>query len=294
MISPDQLSGTGVALVTPFNNEKDIDHKALSKLVNFVIDEGVNFLVALGTTAETATLSDKEKLEIIKTIKNTNAGRLPLVLGMGGNNTHQLVDTINKTDFDGIDAILSVTPYYNKPTQEGLYQHFKEIAKVSPVPVILYNVPSRTGVNLKAETTLQLAVDFDNIIAIKEASGDFIQIMDIIKHKPEQFIVLSGDDATTFPFLSLGGNGVISVIANALPNEFSNMVKTTLQGDYSEGRLLHYRFTDILKDIFIEGNPAGIKALLEIREIAHNQLRLPLVKVGNKTYSRLKNQLITL
>ena len=290
MISLNQLNGTGVALVTPFDQQKEVDHTALSKLVNFVIDGGVDFLVALGTTAETATLNEKEKLEVVKTIKEANAGRVRLILGMGNNDTRQLIDTINKTDFDGIDAILSVTPFYNKPNQEGLYQHYKAISEVSPLPIILYNVPSRTSVNLNPETTLRLARDFENIIAIKEASTDFIQIMDIIKHKPEHFIVLSGDDATTFPFITLGGNGVISVIANAFPNKFSTMVKEAILGNNIEAREIHYRFTDILKDVFIEGNPAGIKALLNMREILDNQLRLPLVEISSKTYSRLKDQ----
>ena len=290
MISLNQLNGTGVALVTPFDQQKEVDHTALSKLVNFVIDGGVDFLVALGTTAETATLNEKEKLEVVKTIKEANAGRVPLILGMGNNDTRQLIDTINKTDFDGIDAILSVTPFYNKPNQEGLYQHYKAISEVSPLPIILYNVPSRTSVNLNPETTLRLARDFENIIAIKEASTDFVQIMDIIKHKPEHFIVLSGDDATTFPFITLGGNGVISVIANAFPNKFSTMVKEAILGNNIEAREIHYRLTDILKDVFIEGNPAGIKALLNMREILDNQLRLPLVEISSKTYSRLKDQ----
>jgi len=290
MISLNQLNGTGVALVTPFDQQKEVDHTALSKLVNFVIDGGVDFLVALGTTAETATLNEKEKLEVVKTIKEANTGRVPLILGMGNNDTRQLIDTINKTDFDGIDAILSVTPFYNKPNQEGLYQHYKAISEVSPLPIILYNVPSRTSVNLNPETTLRLARDFENIIAIKEATTDFVQIMDIIKHKPEHFIVLSGDDATTFPFITLGGNGVISVIANAFPNKFSTMVKEAILGNNIEAREIHYRFTDILKDVFIEGNPAGIKALLNMREILDNQLRLPLVEISSKTYSRLKDQ----
>jgi len=291
MISLNQISGTGVALITPFNSQKDVDYAALGTHVNFVINNGVDFLVALGTTAETATLSDKEKHEVVKTIKSANAGRLPLILGMGGNNTHQLVDTINKTDFDGIDGILSVTPYYSKPTQSGLYQHFKALAEVSPVPIILYNVPSRTGTNLSAETTLRLARDFENIIAIKEASGDFVQIMDLIKHKPDEFIVLSGDDATTFPLISLGGDGVISVIANGLPQEFSTMVNEALHGNYDKARELHYGFTDILKDVFIEGNPSGIKALVNMQDIIENQLRLPLLPVSDKTYERLKSQL---
>jgi len=289
MISPQQLSGTGVALVTPFNANKEIDHSALSKLVDFVISDGVNFLVALGTTAETATLSEKEKMAVIQTIKTTNNGRVPLVMGMGGNNTAELVEAINLTNFDGIDAILSVTPYYNKPTQEGLYQHYKAISEVSPVPIILYNVPSRTGCNLKAATTIRLSNDFDNIIAVKEASGDMVQIMDIIKNKPSEFIVLSGDDATTLPLIAMGGNGVISVIANAYPKEFSSMVGALLNDDISKGQQLHYQLIDIIKDIFIDGNPAGIKAILQMRHLIDNQLRLPLVPVSDKTFQILKS-----
>ncbi len=290
MISPHQLKGTGVALVTPFNQQKQVDHQALAKLVNFVIDGGVDFLVALGTTAETATLNDKERLEVVKTIKKANNARVPMVIGMGGNNTNQLVDTINKTDFDGIDAILSVTPFYNKPTQDGLYLHYKTLAAVSPVPIILYNVPSRTGCNLEASTCVQLANDFENIIAVKEASGDLVQIMDIIKHKPEEFLVLSGDDASTLPILSLGGDGVISVIANGYPKAFCQMVEAAQNDNYIKARRLHYGLTDIIKNLFIEGNPAGIKAILEMREIIDNQLRLPLVPLSDKTYNTLKAQ----
>ncbi len=290
MISAQQLKGTGVALVTPFNQQKQVDHEALAKLVDFVIDGGVNFLVALGTTAETATLSDKERLEVVKTIKKANNGRVPLVMGMGGNNTDQLVDTINKTDFDGIDAILSVTPFYNKPTQDGLYLHYKTVAAVSPLPIILYNVPSRTGCNFEASTCLQLANDFENIIAVKEASGDLVQIMDIIKHKPDEFLVLSGDDASTLPILSLGGDGVISVIANGYPKAFSQMVQAAQNDNYIKARRLHYGLTDIIKNLFAEGNPAGIKAILEMREIIDNQLRLPLVPLTDQTYNTLKAQ----
>ena len=290
MISPQQLKGTGVALVTPFNQQKEIDHSALARLVDFVLDDGVDFLVALGTTAETATLSDKEKLEVIQTIKTTNNSRVPLVMGMGSNNTHQIVDTINKTNFDGIDAILSVTPYYNKPTQEGLYQHYKSIAEVSPVPVIIYNVPSRTGCNIASGTTLRLAQDFDNIIAVKEASGDMVQIMEIIQGKPENFLVLSGDDATTLPIIASGGDGVISVIANGFPCEFSKMVKAGLNDQLDEARSIQYRLLDLMKSIFIDGNPAGIKTILELRQIIDNQLRLPLVRVSDQTYALIKDQ----
>ncbi|MBR8537832.1 4-hydroxy-tetrahydrodipicolinate synthase [Carboxylicivirga sediminis] len=290
MISAQQLKGTGVALVTPFNEHKQVDHTALTKLVNFVIEGGVNFLVALGTTAETATLNDKERLEVVKTIKKANDSRVPIIMGMGGNNTSQLTDTINKTDFDGIDAILSVTPFYNKPTQEGLYQHYKTIAEASPVPIILYNVPSRTGCNLDASTCLQLANDFDNIIAVKEASGDLLQVMDIIKYKPDDFAVLSGDDALTLPILGLGGDGVISVVANGYPKAFSQMVQAAHNDNYIKARRLHYGLTDIIKNLFIESNPAGIKAILEMREIIDNQLRLPLVPLTEQTYDTLKAQ----
>lgn len=290
MISPNQLTGTGVALITPFNKNKEVDHSALKKLVNNVINNGIDFLVALGTTAETATLSNKEKQEVIHTIKSANSGRCPLVLGMGDNNTSLLTETINRTDFDGIDAILTVTPYYNKPNQEGLFQHYKAISQVSPVPIILYNVPSRTGSNLSAKTCLRLAKDCENIIAVKEASGNLEQIMDIIKNKPDNFIVLSGDDAGTLPLVSLGGNGVISVIANAFPSEFSNLVEAAKNNNMDLARQIHYSLIDIIKNIFMEGNPAGIKAILHIQQIIDNQLRLPLIPVTDKLYEQLKMQ----
>lgn len=294
MITAQQLQGTGVALVTPFDSNNNIDLHALGELVNYVLNGDIDFLVALGTTAETPTLSNKEKLEVINTIKETNAGRVPLVLGLGGNDTAQMVDTINKTNFDGVDAILSVTPFYNKPNQNGLYQHYKAISEVSPLPIILYNVPSRTGSNLSAKTCIRLASDFDNIIAVKEASGDFGQIMDIIKHKPVDFMVLSGDDATTLPLISVGGNGVISVIANAYPAEFTAMVKHALNSEYSEAQKIHYRLIDLIKDIFAEGNPAGIKAILSYRDIIKNQLRLPLVPISDTLDNKLKTHFDTL
>lgn len=290
MIAAQRLNGTGVALVTPFNQQKQIDHLSLEKLVDFVIEGGVNFLVALGTTAETPTLSNKEKAEVVKTIKKANNGRVPVVIGMGGNSTDLLADQINKTDFDGIDAILSVTPFYNKPTQDGLYEHYKVLAEVSPVPIILYNVPSRTGCNLDASTCIRLASDFENIIAVKEASGNLLQVMDIIKNKPDGFLVLSGDDASTLPILSLGGNGVISVIANAYPKAFSQMVDAAKKDNYIKARRIHYGLTDIIKNIFTEGNPAGIKALLNMREITDNQVRLPLVPVSEQLYATLRAQ----
>lgn len=291
MLSTKQLHGTGVALVTPFNSKKEIDFEALDGLVNFVLKNQVDFLVALGTTSEAATLSDKEKREVVRRIIAVNAGRKPLIVGMGGNNTAYITDTINKTDFDGIDGILSVVPFYNKPNQEGIYRHFKEIAKVSPVPVILYNVPGRTSCNMETSTTLRLANDFENIIAVKEASGNFGQIMDIIKNKPEDFSVLSGDDATTLPLIAAGGSGVISVIANAYPFEFSQMVREALNNSMIEARNLHYSLLDLIKLIFSEGNPAGIKALLKIRRLTDNYLRLPLIPVSEETYITINNQL---
>ncbi|WP_430817725.1 4-hydroxy-tetrahydrodipicolinate synthase [Carboxylicivirga sp. RSCT41] len=294
MISPKQLSGTGVALITPFNQQKEVDHPALKNLVNNVIDNGIGFLVALGTTAETATLSSKEKLEVVRSIKEANAGRIPIVLGMGDNNTAQLIETINRTDFDGIDAILTVTPFYNKPNQKGLYQHYKAVSEVSPVPVILYNVPSRTGCNLNAQTTIRLANDFDNIIAVKEASGKQEQIMDLIKYKPDNFLVLSGDDLGTLPLIALGGDGVISVIANAFPSEFSTLVNAAKEHDLPLARQIHYSLTDIINNIFAEGNPAGIKAILHLQQIIDNQVRLPLVPVTDKLYGQLKSQIAAL
>jgi 4-hydroxy-tetrahydrodipicolinate synthase len=294
MISANQLKGTGVALVTPFNQNNEVDHTSLKNLVNNVIDNGIDFLVALGTTAETATLNGKEKLEVIHTIKEANKGRLPLVLGMGDNNTAQLIESINRTNFDGIDAILTVTPFYNKPNQAGLYQHYKAISEVSPVPIILYNVPSRTGCNLNTKTCIRLANDFENIVAVKEASGNMEQIMDIINYKPDDFVVLSGDDAGTLPLIALGGHGVISVIANAFPSDFSNMVKAAQNNEMVLARHIHYKLTDIIKNIFAEGNPAGIKAILHQQQIIDNQLRLPLVPVTDKLYEQLKSQISVL
>lgn len=291
MITPEQLRGTGIALVTPFNKDKTVDLRALENLVNFVIDNKVDFLVILGTTAETATLTPDEQKQVVDTVIRVNNGRVPVVMGLGGNNTAKVVETIRQTNFDGIDAILSVTPYYNKPNQEGLYLHYKEVSMASPVPIILYNVPGRTGANLESSTTIQLATDFKNIIAVKEASGNFIQIMDLIKNRPKGFLVLSGDDATTFPLVTLGGDGVISVIGNAFPLEFSQMVRDALNDNLNKSKAMHFRFTDIIKDLFVEGNPAGIKALLNIRGLVENELRLPLVPVSRETFINLKQQM---
>ena len=254
-----KLKGMGVALVTPFNADESINYDTLARLIEYQIKNGTDYLVVCGTTAETPTLTDQEKEEIRKFVIQINQKRLPIVYGIGGNNTRHIVDTIRHTDLDGVDAILSVTPYYNKPSQEGLYRHYAAIAEASPLPVILYNVPGRTGVNMSAATTLRLANDFPNIQATKEASGNFTQIDDIIKNKPSDFMVISGDDGITFPLITLGAVGVISVIGNAFPKEFSRMVRLALEGDYEKARIIHHRFTELIELLFVEGNPAGVK-----------------------------------
>lgn len=281
----------GVALITPFKADETVDFEALAKIVEFQIKNGTDYLVVLGTTAETPTLTEEEKEEITRFVINVNAGRLPIVLGMGGNNTVSLVKKITQSDFEGVDAILSVTPYYNKPSQEGIYQHYAAIAKVSPVPIVLYNVPGRTGVNMLASTTLRLASEFSNICAVKEASGNFSQIDEIIKNKPEDFLVISGDDGITFPLITLGASGVISVIGNAFPKEFSRMVRLALNGDYNNARTIHYRFTELIELLFVEGNPAGVKSMLALMGMIENKLRLPLVPNTIKTYEKIKQVL---
>ena len=289
-MSYNRFKGTGVAMITPFKADKSVDYRAFENLIESLIRNQVDYLLVMGTTAESVTLSEEEKNEIIETAIRVNAGRVPLMLGLGGNCTENVVKAIKKQNFDGIDAILSVTPYYNKPNQEGLYLHYSEIAKASPVPVMLYNVPGRTGINMKSETVLRLAQEHKNIFGIKEASGDIIQIMDLIKNRPNGFLVVSGDDAITFPLVTLGGDGVISVIANAFPKEFSQMVRDVLNGDLDKSKAMHFRYTDIIKNLFIEGNPAGIKALLNIQNMIENELRLPLVPVSTPTYLQLKEQ----
>lgn len=278
----------GVALITPFKTDETIDLDALARLVEHQIKSGTDYLVVCGTTAETPTLTESEKDQITQFVINCVAGRLPIVLGVGGNCTKSVVEKLNTMNFDGIDAILSVTPYYNKPSQEGLYQHYAAIAKASPLPVILYNVPGRTGVNMLASTTLRLANEFSNICAIKEASGNFTQIDDIIKNKPAEFMVISGDDAITFPLITLGAVGVISVIGNAFPREFSRMVRLALEGDYPSARSIHHRFTELIELLFVEGNPAGVKSMLALMGFIENQLRLPLVPNTIKTYEKIK------
>lgn len=281
----------GVALITPFKNDETIDFDALARIVEHQIKNGTDYLVVCGTTAETPTLTEKEKVEVTQFIVNCVAGRLPIVLGIGGNNTKAIVEKVTTTDLTGIDAILSVTPYYNKPSQEGLYQHFAAIAKVSPLPIVLYNVPGRTGVNMLSTTTLRLANEFSNICAIKEASGVFTQIDEIIKNKPTDFMVISGDDAITFPLITLGAVGVISVIGNALPREFSRMVRLALQGDYDNARQIHHRLTELIELVFVEGNPAGVKSMLSVMGFIENKLRLPLVPNTILTFEKIRHVL---
>ncbi len=282
-----KFAGTGVAIVTPFKSDLSIDFDGLEKQIEHLIINGINYLVVLGTTGESVTQSESEKKELVQFIKDKVNGRIPIVLGIGGNNTQAVIEKIKTTDFTGIDAILSVAPYYNKPTQEGLYQHFKAIAEASPVDIILYNVPGRTGSNIKAETTLRLANEFKNIVAVKEASGDFSQAMYIIKDKPDHFAVISGEDALTLPLMSVGVSGVISVLANAFPKEFSTMVQLALNNNYQEAEKIHYKLLEFIDYLFIEGNPAGIKEALSILGIIENHLRLPLVNVSNTTQKKL-------
>ena len=269
--------GLGVALVTPFKPTGEVDYTALRRLLDYQLAGGVDFLCVLGTTSEAPCLTDDEKQRIKDVVRERVKGQVPILLGCGGNNTAAIVHSLQHDDFTGIDGILSVCPYYNKPSQEGLYQHFRTIAAATSLPVVLYNVPGRVGVNMTAETTLRLARDCENIVAIKEASGNFTQIDDIIKNKPENFDVISGDDGITFPLITLGAVGVISVIGNALPKEFSRMVRLALQGDYDAARHIHHQFTELFKLLFVDGNPAGVKAMLSSMGLIDNELRLPLV-----------------
>lgn len=285
-----QFSGTGVAIVTPFLSDGSIDFNSLTNLVEFQISNGINYLVVMGTTGESATLDKNEKKTVIDHIIKVNSKRVPLVIGIGGNNTNEVVEEIkNFHAYNEIAGILSVAPYYNKPSQEGLYRHYKLIAEVSPVPVILYNVPGRSSVNISAETTLRLANEFKNVVAVKEASGDMEQIMEIINNKPTGFAVISGDDALTFPMICLGAEGVISVVANAFPKEFSDMVNLALVSEIAEAKTLHFKLFEINQNLFTEGNPAGIKAILNINRLIENNFRLPMIKVSDKHYSKLEN-----
>lgn len=280
--------GTGVALVTPFKKDFSVDIEALKRIVNHVIEGGVEYLVVLGTTAESATLSQDEKELVISTIVQTNAGRLPLVLGVGGNNTLKVVEELKTRDFSPFQAILSVSPYYNKPTQEGIYQHFKMVAGASPIPVIVYNVPGRTASNMLPETVMRLANDFKNIIGIKEAAGDIVQAMKLIQHKPKDFLVISGDDMITLPMVLAGGAGVISVIGEGYPKEFSEMVRLGLQRKVDDAYALHYKLMDSIDMIFEQGNPGGIKEIFKALGLSENTVRLPLVNVNENLANRLE------
>ena len=280
------FTGTGVALVTPFRKET-VDFTKLESLIEHIIASGVDYIVALGTTSEAATMTESERSAVQSFIVETVAGRCPIMLGLGGNNTLNITDTIAHTSFEGISGILSVTPYYNKPNQRGLMQHYRNIAEVSPVPVIMYNVPGRTGVNLTAETTLALAHAGPTILGIKAAAGNLQPVMEILRQRPAGFRVISGDDALTLPMLALGADGVISVMANALPKEMSDMVRFAMKGDLKKALPLHYRMLPLMNAIFEEGNPTGIKALLEIQGSITNILRLPLVKASKTLYNKL-------
>lgn len=283
----NKFKGLGVALITPFKEDGSIDIEALLRLIEYQIGNGVDFLCIMGTTAETPCLTPDEKKMLKNLLVDRVAGRVPILMGCGGNCTAQVVNDLKNGDWTGIDGVLSVCPMYNKPSQEGLYQHFKAIAEASPVPVVLYNVPGRTGVNMTAETTLRLARDFNNIVAIKEASGNISQMDDIIKNKPANFDVISGDDGITFPLITLGAVGVISVIGNALPKEFSRMVRLSLKGEYKHALKIHHKFTELFKLLFVDGNPAGVKAMLSEMGLIDNYLRLPLVPTRLTTMQQI-------
>lgn len=278
----------GVALITPFKEDESVDYEALARLVDYQLQNGTDYLVVLGTTAETPTLTEEEKKDIINLVVTKVNGRIPIVLGVGGNCTRSVVEKLKNDNFDGIDAILSVVPYYNKPSQEGIYQHYKAIAEATTLPIVLYNVPGRTGVNMTAETTLRIAREFKNVIAVKEASGNITQMDDIIKNKPANFNVISGDDGITFPLITLGAVGVISVIGNAFPREFSRMTRLALQGDFANALTIHHKFTELFSLLFVDGNPAGVKAMLNVMGLIENKLRLPLVPTRITTFEKMR------
>jgi 4-hydroxy-tetrahydrodipicolinate synthase len=282
--------GTGIALVTPFDSKGRPDRKGLRRIIDHVVQGGVEFIVALGTTAETPTLSKEDRMEVLELVKEGLDGRLPLWCGMGGNDTRELLEQLSSFDLKGVDALLSVTPYYNRPSQEGLYAHYRELALATDHPIVLYNVPARTGCSLLAETTLRLADEFKNIVATKEASGDWMQIMEIMRCKPSDFKVYSGDDAISLPLLSLGLDGVVSVVGNAWPQTFGQMVRHALAGEPTEARQLHYQMLPLMTAVFREGSPAGIKFILQSMGLCEDHLRLPLVGIS----TRLQNELMDL
>ncbi len=283
-----KFRGTGVAIITPFKNDSSIDFAALGRVVNHVIGGGVNYIVALGTTGESVTLTKDEKKAVISYVTEAIDNRVPLVVGIGGNNTQEVINSIRYTEFAGVDGILSVSPYYNKPSQRGLFQHFKAIATCSPVPVILYNVPGRTCSNISSDTCLELAHECENIVGVKEASGDLTQIMRIIKGKPENFSVISGDDLMSIPVISVGGAGVISVLANAFPTHTSELVNQALKNNFKAARDLQFRLLEIIELLFIEGNPSGVKDMMSLMSICQNYLRLPLVPVSRPIHTRIQ------
>jgi 4-hydroxy-tetrahydrodipicolinate synthase len=279
--------GLGIALVTPFCADGSVDYTSLKRLVEYQLQNGADFMCILATTGETPCLNAEEKQNIKNLVVDLVNGRVPILMGCGGNNTAAVVEELKSADWSGIDGVLSVCPYYNKPSQEGLYQHFKAIAQASPLPVVLYNVPGRTGINMKAETTVRLANDCENIVAIKEASGSLEQVDEIIKNKPDRFDVISGDDALTFPMIASGAAGVISVIGNALPKEFSRMIRLEFKGEFEPARKIHHRFTELYSLLFVDGNPAGVKALLHEMGFIENELRLPLVPTRITTMQKM-------
>lgn len=290
-MSDRRFTGTGVAIVTPFNEDMSVDFPSLEKITDYCISNHVSYIVVLGTTGESATLTKDEKKLVVKTVVSAAAGRVPIVIGIGGNFTQEVVETIKNTEFKGIDAILSVSPYYNKPSQNGIYEHYKAIAEVSPLPIILYNVPGRTAMNMTAQTVLRLAHDFKNIIAVKEACGNLVQCMEIIRDKPEGFELISGDDALTLPLISVGATGVISVVANSHPKEFSMMVDEAIGGNYMLARKIHLDLLETINLLFADGSPAGVKAVLEMKNLCKNIVRLPLTPISENIYNKLKETL---
>ncbi len=288
------ILGMGVALVTPFTKNKDIDFDALKRVIDHIVDNGADFLVVLGTTGETSTLSDEEKVQVRSFVKETVDGRLPLVLGFGSNNTAEIVRRLKEEDLSGYSAILSVVPEYNKPSQEGIYCHFKAVAEASPLPVILYNVPGRTGVNMTADTALRLAREVPGIVGIKEASGNIHQIQRLLRERPEGFTILSGDDGMTYPLMTLGAQGVISVLGNAYPKDFAEMVHLCLEGNYIEAVDYHFKFRELIRLLFADGNPAGVKCVMHDMGLLENELRLPLVPVSENTATEILHWVNTL
>lgn len=282
------FTGTGTAIITPFTKNMDIDYPALDQLIEFQISNNIDYIVFLGTTGESVTLSKEEKQQLIRFATEKVRKRVPIVIGIGGNNTAEVINLIKNTDFKNIDAILSVCPYYNKPQQDGIFAHYKAISEVSPIPIIIYNVPGRTGANIKWETTIKIAKELKNVIAVKEASGIMEQIMKIIQHKPANFKVISGDDALTLPMLAAGAEGVISVVSNAYPKEFSQMVRYCIYGEFNKAKEIHYKLLDFIDALFADGSPAGIKAALEIMGFIQSYVRLPLANVNASVYETIK------